>query len=120
MPISEPLAPVAGSWFDRRLIWGIVASAVAGTLVWFLPSVHRLLFFLFLGVAGFALIPILWREGYTWVVLWLAPVAAFDPLPTVGVRAAKYILIAAAIIIAISKRKLLPRPKGMWERAPVW
>jgi O-antigen ligase len=120
MQTPDPSIVIDGAWPDRRLLWAAAAAATAATLMWFLPSVHRLLFFLLLGLAGFVLIPLLWREGYTWVVLWLAPVAAFDPLPTAGVRAAKYLLIALALAVAISKRRLLPRTKGTWEKSPVY
>jgi O-antigen ligase len=120
MQTPDSLTAAPAVWPDRSLLWAVFAAAAASTLVWFLPSVNRLLFFLLLGAAGFALIPILWREGYTWIVLWLAPVASFDPLPTTGVRAAKYLLIALAIAIAISKRGLVPRPKGTWEKGPAF
>jgi O-antigen ligase len=120
MRAADSWTAAPGIRIDSGLLWVLAATCAAAVLLWFLPSASRMLFILTLGAAGFALVPVLWREGYTWIVLWLAPVASFDPLPTAGVRAAKYLLIALAIAIAISKRRLIPRAKGTWEKGPVY
>ena len=86
------------------LIW-VVCIILAGACFWILPFVLQM------GVGAvalgliFLLVPLLWREGYTWVLLWLAPIAAFDPMPTEALRTIKYVLVAAALFIALLKRR---------------
>jgi O-antigen ligase len=90
------------------------------TAIWFLPSVLSLATWGLVGLALFMLVALLWREGYTWAVLWLAPIAAFDPLPTDGIRLAKYALLAAVLALAVAKRSLDPPIQIRLDSRPLW
>ena len=86
------------------LIW-VICVILASACFWILPFVLQMgIGAVALGLI-FLLVPLLWREGYTWVLLWLAPIAAFDPVPTEALRAVKYVLVAAALFIALLKRR---------------
>jgi O-antigen ligase len=73
-----------------------------------------------LAATCFILIPLLWREGYTWVILWLAPLAAFEPVPAPAVRAAKYALVAVALGIVLIKRRLEHRRPAQLDHGLLW
>lgn len=108
-------------WGPGPLVWlGFPLLCLSSVLLWFLPSTLATAAGAGLAVALLLAIPLLWREGYTLMVLWLAPIAAFDPLPTPGVRAAKYVLLAAAILIAIAKRNLSKEAVGRYDIKAVW
>ena len=108
-------------WAPGPLLWlGFPLLALASVLIWFLPSTLATAAGAGLSVALLLAIPLLWREGYTVMVLWLAPIAAFEPLPTPGVRAAKYVLLAAAIVVAIAKRNLSRESFGRFDRSAIW
>ncbi len=103
-------------WGPGPLVWlGFPLLAVSSVMLWFLPSTLATAAGAGLAVGLLLAIPLLWREGYTLMVLWLAPIAAFEPLPTPGVRAAKYVLLAAAIAVAIAKRNLSDMPAGRFD-----
>jgi O-antigen ligase len=108
-------------WNSRAVTLSTTAAlALAATAVWFLPPVLSLVTWALVGLALFLLVALLWREGYTWAVLWLAPIAAFDPLPTDGIRLAKYVLLAAVLALAIAKRRLYPRAPARLDMRPLW
>jgi O-antigen ligase len=86
----------------------------------FLPSVQQQLAWGGLAALAFAAIPLLWREGYTWVILWIAPVVGFDPVPTLTIRVAKYVLVLLAIGAALAKRRLGNHRPGDFDLAPIY
>jgi O-antigen ligase len=110
-------APWRASWLLR---FGFPALALTSTFAWFIPYTVATAAGAALAVALLLAIPILWREGYTWMVLWLAPIAAFDPVPTQGLRAAKYVLLAAAIAVALAKRQLTSPVPGRFDARAAW
>jgi O-antigen ligase len=115
-----PSAWLGGPLADRRIAWAIPAAALAGTAVWLLPSVQQIILFGGAAAVAFAMLPLLWREGYTWAILWLAPLANLEQFPTVGVRVAKYALIALAVAIAVSKRRIARPAPSTWPTRPLY
>lgn len=108
-------------WGPGTLLWlGFPLLAASSVLLWFLPPTLATAAGAGLIVALLLAVPLLWREGYTVMVLWLAPIAAFDPLPTAGLRAAKYVLLAAAIALALGKRNLTRSAAGRFDVAAIW
>lgn len=109
------------SWEARWLLWlGFPALAAASVVLWFLPTTLATAMVGAVAVGVLLAIPLLWREGYTWIVLWLAPIAAFEPLPTQGLRIAKYVLLGAAIVVALAKRRLSTEPLGRFDTKALW
>lgn len=96
------------------------ALALISVAVWFLPAALGQAAWAALAVALLLAIPLFWREGYTWLVLWLAPIAAFEPVPTQALRVAKYVLLASAILLAVAKRNVAPWEKGRFDGKALW
>lgn len=115
--LEHPLGPR----FTAGMTPAIMAATVlaAGIGIWFLPSFYRMALWAAIALTCLALIPLLWREGYTWVLIWLAPVMAFEPIPTPAVRAGKYALVALAVAIALLKRRVEVRKASGFDRAPL-
>lgn len=109
--------PWRGAAFVR---FGFPLLAGLSIALWFLPESVATVAGAALAVALLLAIPLLWREGYTWMVLWLAPIAAFEPVPTQGLRVAKYVLLAAAIAVALAKRNLTSLPRGRFDARVLW
>lgn len=87
---------------------------------WLLPPDARWVLWTATGAAIVLVIPLIWREGYTWIILWIAPIAAFDLVPTDGLRVAKYAVVLLAILIPLLKRRLAPQTVIAVDLKPLW
>jgi len=100
---------------EKYLDFRVLGALAFAATIWLIPYNLQLLALGGLALALFVLVPLLWREGYTWAILWLAPLAVLEPIPAPAIRLAKYALVALAIIIAVAKRRLCPRRPGAWD-----
>jgi O-antigen ligase len=87
--------------------------------IWVWPETSRWALWALLGGATFLWVALLWRDGYTWVILWLAPIAAFDPVPFDTLRTIKYLLVALVLGVAFLKRWLDPQPAAHRLNGPL-
>lgn len=112
-----------GAWnFDAGRTSSIAAALIAFSVAasWLLPSPAQWALWAAVGIAIVIVIPLIWREGYTWVILWIAPIAAFDPVPTEGLRIAKYLVVFLVILVPILKRRLAPETTVRVDFKPLW
>lgn len=119
--MEQSISAMNATWPSAKSVrFGFPLLALASISVWFLPTTLIAAAWAALAVALLLAVPLLWREGYTWVVLWLAPIAAFEPVPTAALRVAKYVLLGAAILVALAKRNLSTDTRGRFDRPALW